>query len=366
MKKILFVITLLFPCMASAQKIPPYLQKELNRIQVEEKIGLKNYYLYPNEGRLSVHGLYYSLPESMYDIASKYNLTLADIYDKEMRMRVLQLLNMEYEPFEIDTLVNRYVAFSKFSDELEAMGRCKFDTMGIFKKEYNVLIKDPVRMAKIKYIGSIAHRQYEIFKRLNLDTTNCFRIALKQINKENETKGRLYFKKNMNDYSSIAMVAGQIKDPMFIKPLIAALEKPKNFNIQDVEEALVRMRVEPYYTQYVKKRTSSIEKIKTESLDYSMNDLASVLATQESFLELSKFLLSDYPSTYEIIDRGYGSESIVFSRASDAYSLLLQMITNEDLQKRFREIDRDEKKNQLEMYKWMQKNYGKYKIRRFW
>ena len=204
-----------------------------------------------------------------------------------------------------------------------------------------------------------------------------------------------------DDCTNFAEICGYIGDKRFIKPLIELLNNfdksledlKKSFEEEysdeeddwDVEkdsdvinlnyqrgkvlEALARMRIEPYYSDYIKKRTLTKEQImdEKERLNFNIYDFVYVLGTQKAFLELSKYLLSNKP--YQTISSDDGNYSLPVSES--AFYLIRDNIENKDLQKMIKEVDIYDDDYDLAtlekpIYDWMQKNYGKYKIKRIW
>ena len=53
-------------------------------------------------------------------------------------------------------------------------------------------------------------------------------------------------------------------------------------------------------SDYLKSRTRTLSEIKEERAPFSLHDFVYVLNSQDSFLELSKYLLSDIPYTWVI------------------------------------------------------------------
>jgi hypothetical protein len=165
-------------------------------------------------------------------------------------------------------------------------------------------------------------------------------------------------------------LCGYIGDNRFIQPLIELLNRAEEDSQKEtVIEALVRMHVEPYYSDYVKKRTLTMEQIKDENewLEFKLDDFVDVLGTQEAFLELSKYLLSNKPYSTIVIDYKDHTE-YRHSPASDyAYMLIRDNIENQEVQEMIgKESIEDYAPFLKPLYDWMQKNYGKYKIRRIW
>jgi hypothetical protein len=134
-----------------------------------------------------------------------------------------------------------------------------------------------------------------------------------------------------------------------------------------VIEALARMRAEPYYSEYVRFRMPrTLEQIKQDYPGFEIDELVYVIGTQEAFLELSKYLLSDVPYAVDIADYQEGSYSTRSPISDDAFFLIRNHMENEYLQELMKNKDSEDPIVLKQTYDWMQKNYGKYKIRRIW
>jgi hypothetical protein len=295
------------------------------------------------------------------------NLNTGMIYDDKMRDRIVQLLLNQYQEDELDTLIKYDMADMVVAYEKDAMDRCKFDTLIIFKNALDSLYTKLINENEInlnKKYNKIY--DYEIFKALKLDTTIIFKQTYTEIVKKTRAKYQEYYlTKTYYDHTYIAMLCGYINDKRFIKPLIKALDKPDNFQQKKVLEALVRMRVEPYYSDYVKKRTLTMEQIIDEKkwFDFEIDNFVYVLGTQEAFLELSKYLLSDCPYSWFSGEDGYTSIPV----KAEAFDLICRNIENKELKELINNKNiYDDTTITLSLYNWMQKNYGKYKIKRIW
>jgi hypothetical protein len=85
------------------------------------------------------------------------------------------------------------------------------------------------------------------------------------------------------------------------------------------------------------------------------------LHSQESFCELSKYLLS---SAYTIVT---GDLDLQGAAYETAFRYIMEYIENEDLWEITGNPDTfDIKEGRFKIYEWMQENYGKYKIKRLW
>jgi len=346
------------------QTYPKEIQDVLDRVKKTAKTELNNYRFERKEA-FRVQLMYvFQHPDTLYKKAEKYNLNIGILYDDEMRNRIVQLLSNEFSSVEEDSVVALCNRNSYSYLEKQIFQKSKIDTMQVFRDAIKKLYEDLERENKVDIDKKINYRyEFELFKQLELDTLSEYRKLYFSIT-EGHRKECIddFLNYESRNYSQIAELSGYINDKRFIKPLIAALEKPKNFKREVVLEALARMKVEPYYTQYFEKRTRSLDEIKRERPNFRVEELVEVLRTQESFRELSKYLLSDVPYTIEISEEG----GVSFPISNDAYWLIKDNIENEDLQELVLYGVRKSKENRQQVYDWMQKNYGKYKIRRIW
>ena len=251
---------------------------------------------------------------------------------------------------------------------VEAVKKCRFDTLAIFQATLDSFYLD----LKNKDTKDLQYKQmynYEVFQLMRLDTTEVFKQTYNSIVEEERARQRKEYinEKNYNQ-ADIAKLCGYIGDKRFIPLLTEALDKPENFRRETVIEALARMRVEPYYSDYVKKRTLTMEQIKDDKwLDFSLEDFVYVLGTQESFLELSNYLLSNKPYSTIVIDYEDHPEHRHYPVSDNAFILIRDNIENEEVQKMLGNGYIEDRTPYLKpLYEWMQKNYGKYKIKRIW
>jgi hypothetical protein len=378
MKQIIFlVLSLQITLLCYAQQpLPEDIQQRLNSLKNNAKIALDNYRTKIEKGRLYSGELRYefSYPEYLWEKSHQYNLNLGMIYDEEMRNRMLQLMRNEFREDELDTLVNRYMARNEKWFQSDAIDSCRFDTLAIYRAasdSFFVALKeaapDSARRAYIDSYEGFYKKQHmhDVIRLLKLDTTQICRQAYSAIvEQEREKRRKDILTKDVFYYTVLAKISGYLNDPRFVQPLIDALDKPQNFERKVVIEALVRMRVEPYYSDYVKHRTRTIEQIKSERPRFRIVDFIYVLGTQEAYLELSKYLLSDYPESYESAD---DKTYVSMTMSEKAFSLIRDHIENEDIQAVIKNKNAyDNPELVMPLYNWMQANYGKYKIRRLW
>jgi hypothetical protein len=372
MKKVIYVFlwiaVFVLPCYG--QPLPGDIQQRLDSLKNRAKMALDNFRTHPGTGELYSGELRYRFsPSYLFHKSHEYNLNLGMIYDEGMRDRIVQLMRNEYREDELDTLVNRMLESLIKPNEREAMEICKFDTLTMFKKALDSLFLNLESRNVVDMMKKVNHiYEYELFKHLKLDTIKIFRQTYSKIReREKERERKYYLTYTYYDRTELARLCGYIGDKRFISPLIEALDKPDNFNQEVVIEALARMRVEPYYNGYVKSRMPrTLEQVNKERPGFDIEDFVYVIGTQEAFLELSKYLLSDVPYRIEIADNQESSYSTSFPISNDAFYLIQDHIENEDLQDMIKGKSPYTPGVFKQTYDWMQKNYGKYKIRRIW
>ena len=385
MKRIILILLCSFIALngVQAKQIPEFVQHRLDSISKEARRSLRDYRVWD----FQTDG-YKTLPLRMRDIFSDkeywsidsldLDLNVSMIYDDEMRNRIVQLVRNEFQEWELDSLVNSRIMRRTITYEREARKSCKFDTLQIFRVALDSFYVDLKNknpedsiLVKYEYVEKYKYEP-EIFKMLQLDTTSIFRQAYSELverERESEredylTNGYRYF----NNYTYLAELSGYIGDKRFVQPLIELLDKSEDYQKERIIEALARLRAEPYYTDYVKERMPrTIEQIQNESPNFRIDNLVYILGTQESFRELSKYLLSDYPEAWDIRDLPDGVQHIPSPMWRQALRLIDNNIKNNDLQEI---IGGWQTSNNPELtklvYDWMQKNYSKYEIRRIW
>jgi hypothetical protein len=383
MKQIICIIIYCFFALnfIEAKKLPGFVQQRLDSIKKEVKKSLINYRIWnPNINGYKTLPYYlrddfFSDDESQLIDSLKLNLSAGMVYDDEMRDRLVQLIRNEYQEWELDSLVNFYIKESIISNKKEAMKICKFDTLQIFKATLDSFYADLKNknpedsiLRKYEYVEKYKY-EYDIFKVLQLDTTTIFKQAYNKIVEREREREREYFLKASYYNIYLVELCGYIGDKRFIEPLTEMLNRAeKDYQKGKIIEALARMREEPYYTDYIKHRTLTTEQIKDEKwLNFKLDDFVFVLRTQEAFLELSKYLLSNKPNSIIIADSEDHTESTIYPASYDAFYLIRDNIENNDLQEMMKgENSVSNPKVLKQVHDWMQKNYGKYKIRRIW
>lgn len=353
MSKLILIIGYLSICQAGfSQKLPTDIKLRIEELKSEAQLGLNDFRI-DSKGMIYIKLKHEFSDEQQKRIANmKLKIHIGLIYDKSMRARILQLLRNEYKQQELDTLVNRHMKFAIDTYMQQAIDLCKFDTLSIYKNTYDSIVS-----SQIKSRVSQKHLYDKtVFITLRLDTTKCYNNV---INKAKESISNQYQNEDNNDLTIIAELAGHLGDKEFVQLLIAALDNP-NFQRNKVIEALVRMKVEPYYSNFIKSHTLTLEQIKSGS-KVDIDVLSSILRSQQSFLELSKYLFSEEPYIYEISEIGTVVGQYYYQRA---YELIVDNIENKDLQQLVKGIYPFESKEiRQQLYQWMQNNYRKYLIK---
>jgi hypothetical protein len=312
------------------------------------------------------------------------------VYDEAMIKRMIQLLNNEYQEDEIDRLVNRQMAlFSQNSGfERRTMRRMMVDTSKIF-----IFIQDSLNKYRDKAQHPELYQNFDVFKYMQLDTTARFRYILDNVIKsERENVINDYLTQYHFDIHGIIRSCVLIQDERLVETLVNLLnkltkrteeliqmlqEREKSGNndekwklndaktnneniIESIKTTLARLHIEPYYSDYLKSITLPLEEIKAMRFGWYIETLSEVLQTQEAFLEISKYLHSSAFTTLT------GDGELLGKAYVDAYREIKKYIKNRELWKVINKPDFNLEKDRFEIYNWMQKNYGKYEIKRIW
>jgi len=361
-----------------SQKLPEFVQQRIDSLKDVTKNTLVNYRTLKvnvNERLPQSLGFFSSSTIFTYDEtllidSLGLNISISMIYDDEMRDRVVQLIRNEYRQDELDILVYRGINPDMRDvqrNEIEVMKTIGIDTMQVFRNSLDSLYADlEIRNEIDLWKKRDRIYDHEILKQLHLDTTTLFKHVYNNILESQREQLKSYYLSNIIfDRRSLIDLCGYINDIRFVDNLLELFNTFTENEQESVQNALVRMRVEPFFCEYVNKRMLSMEEIlnKVKQLDFSINDFVNVLGTQEAFLELSKYLLSNKPYGLEIGDYS----SIVIPVSQYAFYLLRDNILNNDFQKLFG--GRQTANNPVlanKLYDWMQENYGQYQIRRIW
>ena len=103
---ILFHLVLSMSCLC--QKIPDDIQTTLDKWKVETKIGLDDFRTNRQSRGFHIGLIQLAFSEEEFRKVELQGLkfSIGDLYDEDMRIRLLQLLKNEYRSDELDTLAN--------------------------------------------------------------------------------------------------------------------------------------------------------------------------------------------------------------------------------------------------------------------
>jgi hypothetical protein len=303
------------------------------------------------------------------------------IYDDSMIERMIQLLNNKYRKDEFDTLINRrWQRIEKKDWKRIVMYTMKADTLKIFK-----YIKDSLNVHRNKNIHKDIYQDDEVFQYLRLDTTSRFRFVKDSLMQaEHERVVNDYLNSYHFEIGNLIRTCGYVNDKRFVEPLIDLLNKikrraeeitkvleekesydlenEKNLNekiIPVIKNTLVRMKVEPYRTDLLKELTQPLDTVKKQDFTGKPDYLSIFADNPDYLLELSKYLHSD--ANTMITSEGFDGTAY-----EDAYITIKKYIKNKSLWDIINQPDFDLEKDRFTIYDWMQKNYGKYEIKRLW
>jgi hypothetical protein len=307
----------------------------------------------------------YSVYKKHADILDKVNLEWKMLYDDAMIERIIQLLNNEYKEDELSTLVNKQmdIFFRNSAFDYMVMSHIKADTSICFLQ-----VQDSLNRHRDKNIHKGLFQTDEVFRYLGMDTTARYHFLVDSFRKDAKEKViQTYLTQVHFDIDYLIRQCGQINDERLIKPLIYIMENPGRFKPykpdylkQCVIDAFIQMKIEPYLSECLKSNTHSLEEIKKKEIVPGLGIFAEFLHSQESFRELSKYLLS---SAYTM----YTSEGPAGVAYETAFRYFMEYIENEGLWEITGNPDTfDIKEGRFKIYEWMQENYGKYKIKRLW
>jgi len=301
---------------------------------------------------------------------AQYNLNWKMVYDDEMIARMIQLLNNEYRQDELDTLVNREMAWYTHSwFEQDAMRIMQVDTSKVFLQ-----IQDSLNQHRDREIHPGLYQDFDVFQYLGLDTTAHFHFLIDSLKVAQREEKINYYLTNYVylPIMDIVRQCGFIKDERLIEPLINLYNKLKENNIGDEKNyrsliaqakwSLFMMRVEPYYSEVLNTLLYSLDEIRAMDFVGPVYALAEILNNQDSFRELSKYMFSNAPTG---VSSEFGFQGNAYL---NAFEYIKRFIENDDLQKMItaENFNIHIEENRQRVYDWMQANYGKYEIRRIW
>ncbi len=176
-------------------------------------------------------------------------------------------------------------------------------------------------------------------------------------------------KKSMLDWKVdpiIIFFAGWLEMQEAVPILKEALNDSKHYDTWPVKLALGRLRVEPYYSDILKKYSSIPKKYKydqTAASDFSDNEEVLIyLATQESIYALSKWLYRK-----EMV-KPFSDDDYRVSIATYPVDTYILLINNESFKKRFpntRMVNEITKEDIEFCKKWFKENKGKLEFDRY-
>lgn len=353
---------------ASAQQIPKEIPEDVKikllELQNQVKIKLDSCRLNSYPGKWM--GDY--LRPSIYPLDKKVDslglrLNWGMVFNKPMRKRMLQLLNNKYPKEEMEELLDRWTRqmdSRPLRFERRAITLIRADTMETIRA-----VGDSLNKYHRDANNGNLYQTDDVFFFLQLDTFPCFILLVDSLRKvERVNREKEYLNSVLFSMPHLIRTCSYVGDKRFVKPIIKALDNPKTYD--EAIEALARMRVEPYRTDYLKKYTQPLEEIKKQTeKDYAGRVGAVIVMIgsndQDYLLEVSKYLWS----SGFIGMTGDGRTSGIAYH--EAFNAIVRHIENED----FKELvgnprTFDVKNRRYEVYNWMQRNYGKYKMKRIW
>jgi len=321
---------------------------------------------------------------------SKLNLEWNMVFDDYMIDRTIQLLNNEYRKEEFDSLVNtQWAIINKNRQwERETMFELKIDESKIFR--YTM---DSLNRHRDKDKHPDWYDKEEVLYYLGIDTTAYFRSAVDSVIRSAKQENIDYYLNRFHfDIEGLVQSCGFIGDSRLKEPMFSLLNKYRKRldflkkemelleNKEETEEvrdflylyreerfekeriinalyiSLVQMRVEPYYTHFFKKWGCPTDDY---CIVYFYYDDIVLFHNQEIFLIIANGLLS----TDKVNITGDGDYGLQYQ---NSYRDIVEYIENESLWKIINNPKFNLEKDRFKIYDWMQKNYGKYKIKRAW
>jgi hypothetical protein len=258
--------------------------------------------------------------------------------------------------------MNIYIKNQQF--ESMAMSHIKADTSKIFLQ-----VRDSLDKHRDVTLHEGLYQNSEVFRYLGMDTTARFHFLVDSFRKDEKEKAiQTHLTHAHFDLSTLIDLCGYINDERLINPLLRLLEKPEKFKDYDpeflqrcVNGAFVQMNIDPYPSEFLESQTLSPEEIKEKKIVPYIVLFAEFLHSQESFRELSKYLLS---SAYTIVTGDGDFEGVAYK---ESFRYIMKYIENEDLWKIIGDPGSfNIEEGRFKIYEWMQENYGKYKIKRLW
>jgi hypothetical protein len=288
------------------------------------------------------------------------------VFDDAMIERMMQLLNNEYREDELAILVNRDLKLVDINGGWDRLAMLK---LGADTLSFVINAGDSLNRYRDTLIQS-EYQYFDAFLYLKMDTTKQFQLILdSMLQFRNENIVNSYMNQICFDLESIIVACGLISDERFINPLVNIINNPNKLDTFKAENlkscainALIQMNIEPDYSYYFNLLSYPLNEIQNKKFisDSEIGFFAESFHNQESFRELSKYLHST-AFTFATSE-GYEGDASV-----SAFKYITRYIMNKELW----EIIGDPstfnlKEGRFQIYNWMQLNYGKYEIKRFW
>lgn len=305
-----------------------------------------------------------------WSVFESYNVdcSLNSRFDKDMRKRVLQLLRNEYAEGELEKAMQR---------ELDKWG---FNKVTYGQSRIN-WYKLPKSLHKIyKDTSSVEFKAF---------ADSCWQVKMESMRKK-------YTENYMFNLDALLNVCYYLKDKKIEKQLIKMLNDTtlKQYH-KEIQAALICRHIEPYYTQCFMRNMYN-DTTYDSKMRCNIDTLSHYIHSQESFRELSKFLLTNtivhWVDADDMDDNGsivstktisQESDEMVYNENNDyiffdAFLEIKWKIRNQDLWDSlgYHPNNKDEEyrndlmffafQNRRKIYEWMQANYGKYQIAPQW
>ena len=390
MKRVLFTSILLLLCInIQAQRSEQELKKAIEQRWEETRTRAQRFLTEARISSISSLNLFVSTSGFTRKEREKLDsldvwIDIGEVYDEEMRKRVVQLLQNEYRQDELDTLLNRHLKSEAFILRRQAFDICRFDTLQVFKDSlaaYHKRIQKEKqergeRANHISQYSTVVMRDI-----LQLDTTTIFIHTFDSLSYQFRIERTNYLQNRwLFPIEAVIEVSGFIGDERFIVPLEQLYKNSAEVRIRNFAEmSLVQMRVEPYFSAFMNRLILPLDAIKSGQVsEFNLNivdcrwgNCLPGLIFSEIFLELSKYLFS----TYCYINMPLGNDTRTKPDRclfQDTYQVIRYHILNEDLQKimaEYPELPFNPEKSieiRQRVFDWMQGNYGNYEIRRIW
>lgn len=300
-----------------------------------------------NEPEYAERYIHSHISEELYD----NNFSLSDVltfekcgyiadlnlaYDEYSHHRVLQLLKNEFDEGELDTLIkyNAYISAKRVVSE------------ELWKKYHDS-----------KFVNSILHDK-------NGTIYNTFLDSLTEARKTIERDLLLHTYRF--DLGSVIELAGYLNCDSLEGQLIKMHEDSLLVNFKTIVScALVRHKVEPYYSMFIQDNRYD-EKKDAEALIEKLYKLFQYAPCQETMLLAKDFLMSD---RFYVLTTADGTDPYDWYVRDEAFNLLRLHLTNNDfiqIYEGFGNLNHITKEESQQLINWLNANYGKYEIRRFW